>query len=331
MMEACSNFNFSFTKEDAVKYLKSLPNESQVVVSGFHIVEHLPFEKLQLLVSEALRVLKPCGLLLMETPNPENILVGIKNFYIDPTHNKPIPPELLYFVAEYAGFYRIKTVRLQEDKDSLDNPNITVTSVLAGVSRDYAIIAQKEGKQEDLAKFDNAFSREYGISLEALGKVYDQHVREIQKKFDSADVRIEEFVAEFTPLKALLEHQGRQLEELKQILTENKEAHSIQQQHTQETQKQLDAIRNRLEELNQELTESKKFNIQQNNELQEQLEAARKKIDELTVLSHHWWTGADSLNHELQAVYKVNPGESPFRYERIMQAFKRFQPLLKKF
>ncbi|EGR2520268.1 class I SAM-dependent methyltransferase, partial [Vibrio cholerae] len=112
MLEACHALGLPVIEGDALKYLADLPNESQSIISSFHMVEHISFEQLGTLVSEALRVLKPGGLLIMETPNPENILVSTRNFYLDPTHVRPIPPLLLSFVTEFSGFGRVKVLRL---------------------------------------------------------------------------------------------------------------------------------------------------------------------------------------------------------------------------
>ena len=90
MLEACRERGLNVQTQDVIIALKALPDASHAIVSGFHIVEHIPFSDLQILVQEALRVLQPGGLLIMETPNPENILVGTTNFYLDPTHQRPI-------------------------------------------------------------------------------------------------------------------------------------------------------------------------------------------------------------------------------------------------
>ena len=89
---------------DIFKYIKLLPSDSQCVVSAFHVVEHLPFERLLELVDEAWRVLKPGGLLLLETPNARNLLVTGGDFYRDPTHLRPIFPDTLDFILNGAGF-----------------------------------------------------------------------------------------------------------------------------------------------------------------------------------------------------------------------------------
>ena len=114
MLDVSRGLELTVKREDAVTYLRGLADESIAVVSGFHIVEHITFSDLQSLVMEALRVLKPGGVLVFETPNPENIVVGTSNFYLDPTHQRPIPPQLLSFLAEYYGFHRVKILRVQE-------------------------------------------------------------------------------------------------------------------------------------------------------------------------------------------------------------------------
>jgi SAM-dependent methyltransferase len=174
MLESCRELGLPAEHGDAIEALKSLADESQIVVSGFHIVEHLPFGVLQTLVQEALRVLKPGGLLIMETPNPENLTVGTCNFYYDPSHLHPIPPPLLGFLPEYYGFKNVKTIRLQESAHLQLEQSITLHEVLAGVSPDFAIIAQKEADESIISATSGAFKKEYGISIEMLASRYDK-------------------------------------------------------------------------------------------------------------------------------------------------------------
>jgi O-antigen chain-terminating methyltransferase len=39
----------------------------------------------------------PGGLLILETPNPENLVVGACTFWYDPTHIRPLPPAMMRF------------------------------------------------------------------------------------------------------------------------------------------------------------------------------------------------------------------------------------------
>ena len=112
MLSACRELNLNVCQADALDYLRGLTANKLSVVSAFHVVEHISFEALRQLVDEAYRVLKPGGLLILETPNSENLVVGTSDFYLDPTHQRPLPAQLLSFVVEYAGFARVKTLIL---------------------------------------------------------------------------------------------------------------------------------------------------------------------------------------------------------------------------
>lgn len=174
MLSVCRERGLHVANADAIAALESLADESQLVVSGFHIAEHLPFSALQSLIQEALRVLKPAGLLILETPNPENIAVGTVNFYLDPTHQKPIPPDLLSFLPAHYGFARVKVIRLQEDKALAGHARISLRDVLGGVSPDYAVVAQKPADDALIACSSDAFAQEYGLTLDALAARFDQ-------------------------------------------------------------------------------------------------------------------------------------------------------------
>ncbi len=112
--------------------------------------------------------------MILETPNPENLVVGTSTFYLDPTHHRPIPPQLLAFLPEYFGFKHIKILRLQESPELAKATEVTFLSVLSGVSPDYAVIAQKEGPDEIFAALQSAFDTEYGLNLETLAHRYQQ-------------------------------------------------------------------------------------------------------------------------------------------------------------
>lgn len=173
MLKACEQLHLTTHKADALSYLESLPDASVDIVSAFHMVEHIPFDALQQLVQQALRVLVPGGLLIMETPNPENLQVGAHTFYFDPTHKRPIPPMLLAFLPEHYGFARTKILRLHQDPrlDTAHAPGLV--DVLGGPSPDYAVVAQKQAVSHTLAKFDQAFAKEHGLTLHTLATRYD--------------------------------------------------------------------------------------------------------------------------------------------------------------
>lgn len=187
MLDAGHALGLKLEKGDAFTFIAGLPDDSQSIVSAFHVVEHLTFEQLQTLVSQALRVLKPGGLLIMETPNPENIVMATRGFYLDPTHQRPIPPLLLSFLPEYYGFARTKVLRVHESKELAQRMDLTLQDVINGVSPDYAVIAQKAATENAISSLDAPFSLEYGLSLEYLaGRYQDQISERFQQAEDKA-------------------------------------------------------------------------------------------------------------------------------------------------
>lgn len=199
MLEGCRDHGLPAKQGDAVAYLSSLPAESQALITAFHVVEHISFDQLHIVVSEALRVLKPGGLLIMETPNPENIVVATRNFYLDPTHIRPIPSLLLSFLPEHYGFTRSKVVRLQESKEVANKASPTLNDVFEGASPDYAVIAQKAAAGEVLSMFDEAFSQEYGLRLDVLAGRYHTAVltsirqaEDIARRAEAIALRLEQ-------------------------------------------------------------------------------------------------------------------------------------------
>jgi len=186
MLSACKELGLSARKGDLLSYLRSIDKDSVSLVSSFHVVEHIAFHDLRLLVAEAFRVLKPGGLLIMETPNSENIVVGTRTFYLDPTHRQPIPAELLSFVAEHSGFERIKTLGLQEPQGISSKTDPGLWDVLSGVSPDYAVIAQKAGDSAEMAAFDGAFESEFGIGLDRLATLFDDSRSALREQVDLA-------------------------------------------------------------------------------------------------------------------------------------------------
>jgi O-antigen chain-terminating methyltransferase len=174
MLAACRERGLAAEHADAVASLRARPDDSLDLVSAFHLVEHIPFDVLQTLIAEARRVLRPGGLLIMETPNPENLSVGATSFYLDPSHERPLPPLLLGFLTEYSGYARQRIVRLQEAPRLHGDADVGLIDVLEGVSPDYAIVAQKAGPAPLLTPFDAAFARPYGFALGDMAQRYEQ-------------------------------------------------------------------------------------------------------------------------------------------------------------
>lgn len=181
MLSYCRDLGLNVKTGDIISFLESMADESVAIVSSFHLVEHIGFYNVKRLVEEFFRILKPGGLLIMETPNPENIIVSTNNFYLDPTHVAPIPSALLSFLVEYEGFERNKILRLQEDKSLSSKEDIQIIDILGGVSPDYSVVAQKQGELTTLSLLDAAFdaNSNYGVGLQELSTQYHQKINKL--------------------------------------------------------------------------------------------------------------------------------------------------------
>jgi O-antigen chain-terminating methyltransferase len=146
MVQQCQEIGLEVAEQEALAGLRELPPNSLGAITGMHIIEHLPFRQMIALYDEALRVIKPGGVIIFETPNPENLMVGAYTFYSDPTHKNPLPPHLVQFLIEARGFVRPQIMRLHPNetlKEALSNmPEIK--EFFAG-PQDYAVIAYKAG------------------------------------------------------------------------------------------------------------------------------------------------------------------------------------------
>ncbi|MBE9035247.1 class I SAM-dependent methyltransferase [aff. Roholtiella sp. LEGE 12411] len=114
MLEQCRYRGLEVVEADVIEYLRTLPDGSLGAVTGFHIIEHLSFETLVQLFDQTVRVLKPGGLVIFETPNTRNILVGSGDFYRDPTHKNPIHPDTISFLAKSRGLIKSEAYFLEE-------------------------------------------------------------------------------------------------------------------------------------------------------------------------------------------------------------------------
>ena len=148
VIEYCKSAGLDVVHGDALSCLRALPDASLGALTSFHMIEHLPFDVILSLIDEALRALKTGGILILETPNPQNILVGSHTFYLDPTHLKPLPSAMVRFFVEARGFCNVQvrelnpypaSVRFADDGKGLAN---RLNDYLYG-AQDYAVIGQK--------------------------------------------------------------------------------------------------------------------------------------------------------------------------------------------
>jgi SAM-dependent methyltransferase len=198
MLQSARAAGLDVTQGEAVATMRGLPAESRDIVSALHVAEHLRFEDLVALVREAHRVLRPGGLLILETPDPENLTVATVGFHLDPTHERPIPAGLLAFLPEHHGFQRVKIVRLQEAPGLAEAAAPGLLNVLRDASADAGVVAQKGGAPDAAAALDRAFAREYGVTALMLAARYDaaleQRLHRAESRAEEAARRVQELL-----------------------------------------------------------------------------------------------------------------------------------------
>ncbi len=142
----CRSMDLDVQEGEALSFLRAQKDGAFAVVSAVHVIEHLPFDHLIALLDEILRVLKPQGMVILETPNPNNVLVGSGTFYLDPTHQKPLPPDLLQFLVEARGFSNLEVRELHRSPAFDPLPESAFSqrfNELFHGPQDYTVIAYK--------------------------------------------------------------------------------------------------------------------------------------------------------------------------------------------
>lgn len=167
MIEEAQQQGFDVELTDALEFLKETESDSIGLLTSFHMVEHLSIVRVFELIKEAHRVLAPGGVLLIETPNAESLIVGTNNFYIDPTHIKPIPNQLLNFIVQYSGFSESQVIRMNSGATQVNN----LLEAVLSTSMDYSVVAIKSSDND--VKVEHIYDGEYGVSLTDAVHSYD--------------------------------------------------------------------------------------------------------------------------------------------------------------
>ena len=88
---------------DANEYLRECEPGALGAIVALEVVEHLPYESLMEFLKLARSRLREDGLLLFETVNPHAVH-AMKAFWVDPTHQHPIFPEVALELCRVSGF-----------------------------------------------------------------------------------------------------------------------------------------------------------------------------------------------------------------------------------
>jgi O-antigen chain-terminating methyltransferase len=141
----CRSIGLDASTADVYAYLGDQAEASLDGIFCSQVVEHLQPDRLSELIRLCATRLATGGVLAIETPNPECLAIFGTHFYLDPTHTRPVPSQLLAFYMEEFGMGRIEVHRRAEAAESMPEvgelPEGFRKKFFDGL--DYAIIAYK--------------------------------------------------------------------------------------------------------------------------------------------------------------------------------------------
>jgi SAM-dependent methyltransferase len=88
---------------EANRYLERLSDGELGAVFSAQVIEHLPYKELMRFLELSHAKLRPGGVFVAETVNP-HAPHALKTFWVDPTHQHPVFPEVAIILCRAAGF-----------------------------------------------------------------------------------------------------------------------------------------------------------------------------------------------------------------------------------
>jgi O-antigen chain-terminating methyltransferase len=130
---------------DVFQSLAGEPDGAFDGIFAAQVVEHMAPAQVAALLKLCASKLRQGGVLALETPNPECLAIFATHFYLDPTHQRPIPPALMTFYFEEYGLGGVEVHRLSPAAESMPPvrqlPEGFRNAFFGGL--DYAIIGRR--------------------------------------------------------------------------------------------------------------------------------------------------------------------------------------------
>jgi SAM-dependent methyltransferase len=145
MVEECRRKGLRAERADLIATLEAEPEGSLGAIVSFHVIEHLPPATLDRMVRLAWRALSPGGMLILETPNPLSVVVAARNFWIDPSHVRPVHPATLEELFRASGFDGVERLELLPFPAAERLPELT----LEGLAPEARELAQRVNELRD--------------------------------------------------------------------------------------------------------------------------------------------------------------------------------------
>jgi O-antigen chain-terminating methyltransferase len=115
----CRHKGLNAEVADLFPYLESMPEGSLDGIFCSQVVEHIPADRLPSMIRLCASRLRRGAPIAIETPNPECLAIFATHFYLDPTHQRPVPHPLLAFYFEEFGIGNIEVHKISPAIESM--------------------------------------------------------------------------------------------------------------------------------------------------------------------------------------------------------------------
>jgi SAM-dependent methyltransferase len=148
MVAHCRSLGLKAKRADLFEALDSFADASLAGVTAIQVIEHLSPEAIIRLIHLAQQKLAAGGCIIFETINPHSVY-AMRDFYLDPTHVRPVPAATAKFLLQSQGFVDVETRMLSpvEFEPALeamrhDKRLAPLADVIFGF-QDYAVIGMR--------------------------------------------------------------------------------------------------------------------------------------------------------------------------------------------
>ena len=104
----CKEKGLDVLQADLFDFLESLPDESLGGLFSAQVIEHMTASDQLRYVALAHKKTMPGSPVIFETINAQCVYAVVRNFFLDPTHVRPIHPETLKFAMETMQFKNVE-------------------------------------------------------------------------------------------------------------------------------------------------------------------------------------------------------------------------------
>ena len=210
MVSVCESKGLNIIENNALEALQILPDNSISIITIFHMVEHLEYNQLFQILVECSRILQKNGVLIIETPSIDNLIVSTNSFYLDHSHKTHINAESFSFMIENNGFIKAKHYFLRGGPLQNTEHN-KLTRLLNGVAQDLLFVATKsQFMADDLFNINNTWELQLNVGITTMKAAIEYDLANL-KQYQLLNQKI-------LMQQRLLDKQGKLLNDLNQNL-----------------------------------------------------------------------------------------------------------------